>query len=108
MLSLPKECQIIVYSATYTSDLIEYLQKCLNSPKFIHAHDPSEESGQTEEQIDEIQLKTIQQYYFVINSGTFEEKLKILAGLIEKTKYNQCMIFFNQKVRGVEIANFLK
>jgi len=104
---LPKDCQKLVYSATYPTTFLEDLKEILGDSVFIKS---IEERGEKEsEDVDEIQLKGIHQYYIPINdTSVFDKKLNLLVQLLTTVKYKQCMIFFNQKLRGAEIANHLK
>eukprot|EP00826_Nyctotherus_ovalis_P036595 TRINITY_DN3261_c0_g2_i1.p1 TRINITY_DN3261_c0_g2~~TRINITY_DN3261_c0_g2_i1.p1 ORF type:complete len:346 (-),score=63.60 TRINITY_DN3261_c0_g2_i1:658-1695(-) len=108
---LPRECQKLVYSATYPTSLLEDLKEMLGESVFIRSVEEKSEEAKSEEpqDIDEIQLKGIHQYYISIDEAPFfEKKLKLLVDLLSAIKYKQCMIFFNQKLRGAEIASHLK
>ena len=111
---LPNECRKLVYSATYPKELLQELKGLLSDNIFIKSTDEIEEIKneiikESHHDIDEIQLKGIHQYYMIITkSPIFENKLKLLTEVLTTIKYKQCIIFFNQKLRGAEIANYLK
>ncbi len=114
---LPKGCHKLVYSATYAKSLLEYLQGLMPDSKLIHAQTEAENEEKKEpqaaaggeEMIDDIQVKDIKQHFFLVQKPPyFEEKLKLLTQVLAAVKFKQCMIFFNQKFRGVEISNHLK
>jgi len=116
---LPKSCKKLVFSATYTTSLLNYLQNIINDSIFIKGQNIDEPNKIAEENkifdleklydIDEIQLKQIHQFYADIEKVPyFEEKLKLLSELLNKIKYKQCIIFCKQKFRAVEISEHLK
>ncbi len=117
---MPSNCQLLVYSATYTHDLLDYLHKLVKTPVVIRALDDPSDAGTStqtgvepkEGGVEDIQLQNIRQFYVAVRSpdpsAYFEEKLKLLTRILASAKYKQCIVFFNQKFRGVEIANSLR
>eukprot|EP00350_Pseudokeronopsis_sp_OXSARD2_P006430 CAMPEP_0170556204 /NCGR_PEP_ID=MMETSP0211-20121228/15766_1 /TAXON_ID=311385 /ORGANISM="Pseudokeronopsis sp., Strain OXSARD2" /LENGTH=398 /DNA_ID=CAMNT_0010866391 /DNA_START=12 /DNA_END=1208 /DNA_ORIENTATION=- len=80
---LPKEKQIMLFSATYPQEIKEFQQKYIPAPEFINL-------------MDELTLKGVTQYYAYLEE---KEKLHCLNTLFSKLDINQAMIFCNSAKR---------
>jgi translation initiation factor 4A len=88
--SLPRECQILAVSATYTPAVHDICDKFLQNPVKIVI--PQEE----------ITLAGIKQFY--VDTGSDECKLDVLLDLYETLNASQSIIFVNTRRRAVELA----
>jgi translation initiation factor 4A len=88
--SLPRDCQIMAVSATYTPAVHDVCDKFLQNPVKIVI--PQEE----------ITLAGIKQFY--VDTGSDECKLDVLLDLYETLNASQSVIFVNTRRRAVELA----
>jgi translation initiation factor 4A len=88
--SLPRDCQIMAVSATYTPAVHDICDKFLQNPVKIVI--PQEE----------ITLAGIKQFY--VDTGSDECKLDVLLDLYETLNASQSVIFVNTRRRAVELA----
>jgi ATP-dependent RNA helicase DDX6/DHH1 len=80
---MPKEKQIMLFSATYPQEIKEFQQKYIPEPQFINL-------------MDELTLKGVTQYYAYLEE---KEKLHCLNTLFAKLDINQAIIFCNSAKR---------
>ena len=88
--SLPRDCQILAVSATYTPAVHGICDKFLQNPVKIVI--PQEE----------ITLDGIKQFY--VDTGSDQYKLDVLLDLYETLNASQSVIFVNTRRRAVELA----
>ncbi|AJU87824.1 Fal1p [Saccharomyces cerevisiae YJM1250] len=80
---LPKNCQVVVVSATMNKDILEVTRKFMNDPVKILV------------KRDEISLEGIKQY--VVNVDKEEWKFDTLCDIYDSLTITQCVIFCNTK-----------
>lgn len=80
---MPKEKQIMLFSATYPMEIKEFQQKYISAPQFINL-------------MEELTLKGVTQYYAYLEE---REKLHCLNTLFSKLDINQAIIFCNSAKR---------
>lgn len=80
---MPKEKQLMLFSATYPVEIKEFQQKYIPEPNFINL-------------MEELTLKGVTQYYAYLEE---REKLHCLNTLFSKLDINQAIIFCNSAKR---------
>ena len=80
---MPKDKQILLFSATYPMEIKEFLSKYIPEPQFISL-------------MEELTLKGVTQYYAYLEE---REKLHCLNTLFSKLDINQAIIFCNSAKR---------
>jgi ATP-dependent RNA helicase DDX6/DHH1 len=86
---MPKDKQIMLFSATYPMEIKEFQQKYIKAPQFINL-------------MEELTLKGVTQYYAYLEE---KEKLHCLNTLFSKLDINQAIIFCNSAKRVELLAN---
>ena len=76
---MPKDKQIMLFSATYPMEIKEFQPKYISSPQFINSNV-------------ELTLKGVTQYYVFLEE---REKINCLNTLLSKLDINQAIIFCN-------------
>lgn len=99
MAALPHNKQIICTSATYTPSLQQLAHDMMRTPLHVS--------------ISSKQLLAVTQYVHVLPytgtpSQTFKAKLLHLRGLLNSTRFNQCMIFTNSIMKAESVTESLK
>jgi translation initiation factor 4A len=90
IMSIPKECQICIFSATIPEKIIEISGKFMNNPEKILVGDNI------------LSVEGIRQFYIYLEHEKF--KLSTLKDLYNRISIAQCIIYVNSK----EKAEFLK
>lgn len=80
---MPKDKQIMLFSATYPMEIKDFQQKYIHEPQFINL-------------MEELTLKGVTQYYAYLEE---REKLHCLNTLFSKLDINQAIIFCNSAKR---------
>jgi ATP-dependent RNA helicase DDX6/DHH1 len=86
---MPKDKQIMLFSATYPMEIKEFQSKYIKTPQFINL-------------MEELTLKGVTQYYAYLEE---REKLHCLNTLFSKLDINQAIIFCNSAKRVELLAN---
>lgn len=108
--SKDKPPQILAFSGTFTPK--DYNQLHLMIPEAIELPKrttPIEKPDLTRES-QELNLSTIKQYYTLINTidKLYLKKAETLIDILQKSSFTQCLVFYNEKARGEELAADLK
>jgi ATP-dependent RNA helicase DDX6/DHH1 len=86
---MPKDKQIMLFSATYPMEIKEFQSKYIKAPQFINL-------------MEELTLKGVTQYYAYLEE---REKLHCLNTLFSKLDIGQAIIFCNSAKRVELLAN---
>jgi len=87
--TIPKKCQICLFSATLPDDILELTDKFMNNPKRILVKN------------EELTLEGIQQFYVTVKDNNW--KYDIITDLYDVINVSQCIIYINSKNKINEI-----
>jgi ATP-dependent RNA helicase DDX20 len=98
--SLPQNKQMIVCSATMTTDLAQFLSKYMRTPAFVrlNADNPA--------LIGVTQYLTITDYHH-LNHINFDNKIEPLIEIMRKIPFSQCLVFSNYQTRYSTIFSII-
>jgi ATP-dependent RNA helicase DDX20 len=98
--SLPQNKQMIVCSATMTTDLAQFLSKYMRTPAFVrlNADNPA--------LIGVTQYLTITDYHH-LNHINFDNKIEPLIEIMQKIPFSQCLVFSNYQTRYSTIFSII-
>lgn len=96
---LPRNKQMVVTSATYPNELDIFLQKYMQAPQRLS-------------KCSNLSLEALNEYFIEVEAGhsvkkTVEKKLNLLRVILDKTNFDQCVIFTNYQTRAPIICNYL-
>ena len=91
--TVPKHCQICLFSATLPDDILELTEKFMDNPKRILVKN------------EELTLEGIQQFYVTVKDNNW--KYDIITDLYDVINVSQCIIYINSKNKINEIYDKL-
>ena len=87
--TIPRSCQICLFSATLPDDILELTDKFMNEPKRILVKN------------EELTLEGIQQFYVMVKDNNW--KYDIITDLYDIINISQCIVYINSKNKIHEI-----
>lgn len=90
---IPRDCQVCLFSATYTKDILDLTTKFMNNPVKILVDK------------EKISVDTIRNYY--VDAQYEDNKYDILIDLYQKVSVCQAVIFVNSIRKAIEISDQL-
>ncbi|EAR89314.2 DEAD/DEAH-box helicase (macronuclear) [Tetrahymena thermophila SB210] len=109
--------QYLAYSATYPDDLKQKIEKLMETSVFVDAiqlQNQSDSQSTENQQNDnrDLNLENIIQYRVDVkqegNVSVTKQKINILTSVLKQIKFNQAIIFYNDKIKGENIFSELK
>lgn len=91
---ISKECQICIFSATMTDDILELTDQFMNQPEKLLI------------QNSQLTLEGIKQYY--INVKVNDWKFDVITDIYDSINIGQCIIYINSKNKLLDVYNGLK
>ncbi|KAL4496205.1 hypothetical protein ABPG72_012942 [Tetrahymena utriculariae] len=114
--NLKMPVQYLAYSATYPDDLKQKIEKLMETSMFVDAiqlqnqNDSNTKNQQNENR--DLNLENIIQYRVDVkqegNISVTKQKINILTNILKQIKFNQAIIFYNDKIKGENIFSELK
>ncbi|KAF7493366.1 ATP-dependent RNA helicase DDX19A [Sarcoptes scabiei] len=92
---LPADCQMMLFSATYSEEIMDFAQQIISKPVVI-----------LRLRVEEQSLDNINQYYIVVNSE--EEKYTALTNIFGTIAMGQAFIFCETKVSASRLVQQLR
>jgi ATP-independent RNA helicase DbpA len=86
---IPKGCQTLLFSATYTSEIEAIAKKILHKPLFVDTKESEQECK-------------IEEIFYMVNDKSID-----LLKIVSKEKPSRAILFVNTKVKADEIAQLL-
>ncbi|KAL4446607.1 hypothetical protein ABPG74_005545 [Tetrahymena malaccensis] len=108
--------QYLAYSATYPDDLKQKMEKLMETSVFVDAiqlqNQSNSETENKENENRDLNLENIIQYRVDVkqegNISVTKQKINILTDILKQIKFNQAIIFYNDKIKGENIFSELK
>jgi superfamily II DNA/RNA helicase len=100
LLTLPHRKQLLAFSATFESSLLKELESHMRNPTIVDLC------------CGDVKLKGVTQYVCRCDTpknayGKAMKKSEVLIDILNKTAFNQCLVFCNDRVRGEKLSKSL-
>ncbi|KAI9253364.1 P-loop containing nucleoside triphosphate hydrolase protein [Phascolomyces articulosus] len=105
---LPKKKQTLAFSATFTQELLDSFQNMMNQPQIVRLTTEVPELEEVQQYCKKISVeKQESESDYSQKLKVYKAKFEMVAELLSKIPFYQCMIFVNSVPRAVELSKWL-